>query len=231
MIVGFDIISDLNLTGQDEFNWDSKPTSLFCLIPGNISSDLSVVYKTLMHLRKLYQGVFFIDGSLENGDPNNSDIRAREISRICQNIPNVVYLHTNVAVVDGVGLIGINGWEESSTINTDMDIFHVKANRYDDIMYLENTIERLQLHVDVKKIIILSNSIPTKELYFGEQGKNYDDLFPTNVLHNDTEGKVVKWAFGTSDKMADTEINGVKFVNNPKHNKNPYYPKRIEIEV
>lgn len=231
MNVGFDIISDLNLTGQDEFNWDSKPTSLFCLIPGNISSDLVIVYKTLMHLRKLYQGVFFIDGSLENGDPNASDIRIKEIARICQNIPNVVYLHNNVAIVDGVALVGINGWEESANIVTDMDIFHVKANRYDDIMYLENTIERLQLHVDVKKIVVLSNSVPTKELYFGQQERNLDDFFPTNVLHNDTEDKVVKWVFGTSDKMVDTVINGVKYVNNPKHNKNPFYPKRVEIEV
>lgn len=232
MNVGFDIISDLNLTGQDEFNWDSKPTSLFCLIPGNISAELSVLYKALMHLRKLYQGVFFIDGSLENNDPNFSDNRVKEIARICQNIPNVVYLHSNVAIVDGVGLVGINGWEERSTINTDMDIFQVKANKYDDIMYLENTIERLQLHVDVKKIIILSNSVPTKELYFNQRTENYDDLFPANILQGtDTEGKVVKWVFGTSDKMVDTEINGVKFVNNPQHNKNPYYPKRIDIEV
>jgi predicted phosphohydrolase len=231
MNVGFDIISDLYLTGLDEFNWDSKPTSLFCLIPGNITSDLNILYKTLMHLRKLYQGVFFIDGSLENGDHNNSDIRVKEIARVCQNIPNVVYLHANVAIVDGVALIGINGWEESSTINTDVDIFHVKANRYDDIMYLENTIERLQLHVDIKKIIVLSNSIPTKELYFSEDGKNYNELFPANTLHNDSEGKIVKWVFGSSDKMVDTEINGVKFVNNTKHDKNPYYPKRIEVEV
>lgn len=231
MNVGFDIISDLNLTGQDEFNWDSKPTSLFCLIPGNISSDLVIVYKTLMHLRKLYQGVFFVDGTLENGDPNASDIRIKEIARICQNIPNVVYLHNNVAVVDGVALVGINGWEQRNPSSTNVDIFNTIANRYDDIMYLENTIERLQLHVDVKKIVVLSNSIPTKELYFGQQVNNHDELYPANILHTDTEGKVIKWVLGTSDKIVDTVINGVKFVNNPKHDNNPYYPKRIEIEI
>lgn len=184
-----------------------------------------------MHLKNHYQGVFFIDGSLENSNVSNSETRVKEIARICNNLQNVVYLHANVVIADGVALIGINGWEESSYMNTSMDTFHVKVNRYDDIMYLEKTLERLQLHVDVKKILILSNSVPTKELYYNEQGVQYDELFPANVLHNDTEGKVVQWVFGTSDKMVDTVINGVKFVNNPKHTKSPYYPKRIEIEI
>jgi hypothetical protein len=229
MNIGFDIISDLYLTGQEDFNWESKPTSLFCLIPGNISSDLSVVYKTLMHLKKYYQGVFFIDGSLENPDVNLADTRIKELSKICNNIPNVVYLHTNVVIVDGVALVGINGWEESSYVNTSMDVFQMKANRYDDIMYLEKTLDRLQLHVEVNKIIILSNSVPTKELYFGEEGVQYNEMFLANALDRDTETKVVKWVFGSSDKMVDTVINGVKFVNNPKYTKDPYYPKRIEI--
>lgn len=182
-----------------------------------------------MHLKKYYQGVFFIDGSLENPDVNLADTRIKELSKICNNIPNVVYLHTNVVIVDGVALVGINGWEESSYVNTSMDVFQMKANRYDDIMYLEKTLDRLQLHVEVNKIIILSNSVPTKELYFGEEGVQYNEMFLANALDRDTETKVVKWVFGSSDKMVDTVINGVKFVNNPKYTKDPYYPKRIEI--
>lgn len=231
MKVGFDIISDLNLTGQEDFNWEGMPTSLFCLIPGNISSDLSVLHKTLKHLKKIYQGVFFIDGFLENSDVNFRDNRVKEISKICGSLTNVVYLHTNVVIVDGVALVGINGWEENPTINTDMDIFQNKANRYDDIMYLEKTIERLQLHVDVKQIIIMSNCVPARELYFGENIQRYDELFPTNALDTDTEQKITKWVYGTSDKMVDTMLHGVNFVNNPKHDKNPYYPKRVEIVV
>jgi hypothetical protein len=229
MNIGFDIISDLYLTGKEDFNWESKPTSLFCLIPGNISSDLTVVYKTLMHLKKYYQGVFFIDGTLENPDINFAETRIKEISKICNNIPNVVYLHANVVIVDGIALVGINGWEESSYTNTSMDVFQIKANRYDDILYLEKTLERLQLHIEVNKIIILSNSVPSKDLYFSEEGVQYNEMFPTSALDRDTESKVVKWVFGSSDKMVDTVLNGVKFVNNPKYDKDPYYPKRIEI--
>lgn len=231
MSIAFDIISDLNLTGQEEFNWDSKPTSLFCLVPGNISSDLSVLQKTLKHLSRFYQGIFFIDGSLENPDVNLRENRIKEIMKICSGLHNVVYLHANVVIVDGVALVGINGWEENLVINTNMDIFETKANRYEDIYYLEKTLERLQLHVDVKKIVVISNSIPSRELYFGQENPHLDEMFPVNVIFADTERKITRWVYGSSNKLVDTAVNGVNFVNNPKHDREPYYPKRIEVEI
>lgn len=231
MNVGFDIISDLNLTGTEIFDWEGKPTSLFCLIPGNISSDITVVRKTLLHLRNFYQGVFFIDGYLENSDVIMKEERISELEQMCSMIKNVVYLHNSVAIVDGVALVGINGWgEDTNTFNT-LNMLHSKANRYEDIMYLEKTIERLQLHKDVSRIVILSNCIPAPELYYGESYLHHDNLFPSNVLYTDTEDKIAKWVYGTTDKMVDTVIHGVNYVNNPKHDKNPYYPKRIDIEV
>lgn len=230
MNIGFDIISDLNITGHDEFDWAGKPTSLYCIVAGNVSSDMLTLLKVIKNLSKYYQGVFFIDGTLENPDIHFRDSRVKELTKICNAIPNVVYLHTNVVVVEGVALVGINGWEEAASVNSELDIFQAKANRYDDITYLERTLERLQLHVDVKKIIVISNCIPSKELYFGSY-KGYDELFPANTLYTDTEEKISKWVFGTGDKMVDTEFYGVKFVNNPKHEKNPYYPKRIDFEI
>lgn len=230
MNAAFDIVSDLYLTGQEQFNWEGNPTSLFCLVPGNVSSDLTVLQKTLEHLSRYYQGVFFIDGSLENPDINFRDQRVKELMKICSRLQNVVYLHANVVIVDGIALVGINGWEEGAMINATTDIFQTKANRYEDIYYLEKTLERLQLHVDVRKIIVISNSVPAKELYFGQENPFIDDLFPVNVLYKDTENKISKWVYGTSNKMADTIVHGVNFVNNPKHDRKPYYPKRIEIE-
>jgi hypothetical protein len=121
-----------------------------------VSADITVLYKILKHLSLHYKGVFFIDGSLENPDPHFSEIRIKDLSKLNDRFNNVVYLHNNVVIVDGIALIGINGWEEKSTLNTSMDLFQIKANRYDDIMYLEKTVERLQLHVDVKKIVIVN---------------------------------------------------------------------------
>lgn len=230
MIIGFDVISDLHLT-DDTLSWEGKPTSLFCLIAGNVSESLEILHSTLKNLSKVYQGVFFIEGSLESNDVNFKDKRVQEIFKICTSIPNVVYLHNNVVVVDGVALVGINGWDEKSVIMSDADKFQARCNKYEDIIYLEKTVERLQLHVDVKKIIIISSTVPALELYYGEIDGITDDMFASNVLGTDTEDKIDTWVFGSTNKMVDAVLNGIRYINNPKFDKNPYYPKRIEVEI
>ena len=50
--IGFDLISDLNLSPEDSFNWEGKATSLYCIIAGNISEDLRTIKQTLSHLSK-----------------------------------------------------------------------------------------------------------------------------------------------------------------------------------
>ena len=55
--IGFDVISDLNLSAEDSFNWEGKATSLYCIVAGNVSSDLRTVLQTLTHVGRFYQGV------------------------------------------------------------------------------------------------------------------------------------------------------------------------------
>ena len=96
MTIGFDLISDLNLTSENGFSWENKATSLYCLIAGNISNDLSVVAKVISHLSNFYQGVFYTPGSLEYEGVEDYDSRTKEIIRICQRIRNVAVLHQHV---------------------------------------------------------------------------------------------------------------------------------------
>jgi predicted phosphohydrolase len=163
MIFGFDIISDLNLKENDTFDWEGKPTSLYCILAGNISNDLHVLYKTVKHLSKLYQGVFYIDGYTENYQIEDRDRVIDEISKMFVGLKNTVYLHNNVVVVEGVALVGVNGWYGNYVTNPEENL-KLKINRYDDLAYLQKTIEKLQLHIDVKQIIIISNSIPSVDI-------------------------------------------------------------------
>ena len=231
MIFGFDVISDLYLNPGEEFDWTGKPTSLFCLIPGNISSDLPTIHRVLAHLSTLYHGIFYIDGSLENHDIYNRDMRIKELHKVCGNFKNVIYLHNNVVVVDGVAFVGINGWYKNYLDNTITDDFQAKCYRYEDIGYLEKSLEKLQLHNDVKKIVILSSCVPFRELYYGECDLNDEEIYPGYVLYKDTEHKVTKWVYGTYNKLVDTTLNNINYLNNTKFDRNPYYAKRIEISI
>jgi hypothetical protein len=83
-IIGFDLISDLNLSPEDSFNWEGKATSLYCIIAGNISEDLRTIKQTLLHLSKFYQGIFYTLGSLEYHHTIDVHKRTEEIHKICK---------------------------------------------------------------------------------------------------------------------------------------------------
>lgn len=229
MNISFDIISDLNLTADDKFIWEDKVTSLFCIIAGNLSHDIKVVQKTLTYLSTLYQGIFYIDGALENDDLELRNEVVSELHKICKSINNTVYLHSNIIIFNGVAIVGINGWYGNHHEYTLADNFAIESMRREDLVYLYNTIKKLQIHVDVKNIIVVSNSVPDKQLYFHEMDGFIDDISPSIALKPDTEKKVSTWVFGTYDKPVDTVIGNVNYVSNPKNENETYWAKRITV--
>ena len=148
---------------------------------------------------------------------------------ICKQFKNVVYLHDNVVVLEGVALVGVNGWYGTYNPDNTMSEIELMVAGYEDISYLLGTINKLQLHVDVKKIIVVSSSVPSDKLYYGQVPNTYNNIMLNGCLEKDTEHKVSHWIFGSSEKIVDTMENDINYVNNPKFDRNPYYPKRIEI--
>jgi hypothetical protein len=84
----------------------------------------------------------------------------------------------------------------------------------------------------VKKIIIVTHSAPSPELFFGEEPNNILEYFALNqALLSDTENKVSNWVYGSYDKNVDTTIDNINYINNSSFGKDPYWPKRIDIEI
>lgn len=230
MKIGFDLISDLNLSPDDSFNWENKATSLYCVIAGNISSDLRTVTQTLNHLAKFYQGVFYTPGSLEFQGVENYDTRVKEISRFCKKIRNVALLHHHVVIIDGVAILGCPGRYGGEETYQFEEVHGI--SRFEDLVYLKNSIEKLQKHLDVKKIMLLTNAVPSQDLYFGEHPKDLSTIPELNmVLVADLESKISHWAYGSYGKIVDTTKNDINYVCNPYYNRKPYWAKRIDVEV
>ena len=215
MNIGFDVISDLNLLPEETFNWENKATSLYCIVAGNISDNLRTIYQTLVHLSRFYQGIFYIPGTLEYKDVEDMAERTAKLSSMCRHVAKTAILYHNVAIIDGVAIIGATG-QYNTTTNTDLKTTaELEFLGYEDITYLKNSIEKLQRHVDVKRIIIVTNSVPGIELYFGEEPGFIKNQLPLNlVLGSDTEKKVVSWIYGTYEKIVDTNFNGINYINN-----------------
>jgi len=231
--IGFDIITDLNLSPEDSFNWEGKATSLYCLVSGNVSSDLRTVLQTLAHLSRFYHGVFYVPGPLEYMTSPDIEERTDELSAIVDQIPKVVMLHQSVVIIDGVAILGVNGWN-NAVMSDSLNVSEMEYNsaRLQDMSYLHQSIKKLQKHLDVKKIIVMTNAIPDGDLYFGEAPEISNNQIPLNVvLTSDTENKVRYWVFGNYEKITDTYLKDINYINNPYIRKTPYWPKRLTISV
>jgi hypothetical protein len=232
MEIGFDVISDLYLNPDDSFNWEGKATSLYCIIAGNISSDLRTIFQTLSHLSKFYQGIFYTLGPLEYKNSKSKKLRTVEITDIVQPLRNVAILHHHVVIIDGIAVLGANGWEGTSKDIGTVLVNDRDENKYEDISYLSKSVERLQRHLDVKKILLITNAVPKNELYFGEIPEYVDEQINLDYcLNNDTEFKISNWVFGSYKKPVDTTIDGVNYINNPYFHQRPYWAKRLSISI
>jgi hypothetical protein len=230
MKIGFDVISDLNLGPTEQFDWEGKATSLYCIIAGNISNDLRTIHQILLHLSHFYQGVFYTAGSLEYEGVANITVRTNELVTISKSIRNVAYLHNHVVIIDGIAIVGTNGWFHNEYAYPLLSPVHIENERYEDIGYLGNSIEKLQLHLDVTKILIVSHSAPGHELLFGEEPDDIYSIPPLKLsLIKDSEGKVTHWVYGQYNKSVDIVLDGINYINNSYYKRNPYWAKRIEI--
>lgn len=230
--IGFDILSELRLEPEESFNWENKASSLYCLVSGNVSAYPRTVVQTLSHLTNHYQGVFYVPGNLEYQlTPFGEKHRTDELQEITSNIPGVIMLYKNVVIADGVAVIGINGWSDGGYENTKEELCRTQS-RLEDTIYLRQSIQRLQKHLDVKKIIVMSNGVPMPDLYYGEQPEIVEHQVPLNVvLESDTEKKVTNWVFGSYNKGVDVTINNINYINNPYIRKSPYWAKRINLKA
>lgn len=233
MEIGFDVISDLYLSPEESFNWEGKATSLYCIVAGNVSSDLRTVFQTLAHLSKFYQGVFYTTGTLEYDGVKDFNVRTQEIQSLCKRIPNVALLYHHVVIIDGVAVLGANGWAPPEEFHDEVLMDDIRKSRLEDIAYLNRSIEKLQKHLDVKKIFLVTNAVPKLELYFGEEPRDIENqqLHLDYCLGSDTEMKISHWVYGTYNKTVDTTLHGVNYINNSYFKRRPYWAKRITVNL
>jgi hypothetical protein len=263
MTFAFDLISDLHVETWDSFDWTYQPTSPYCVVAGDVCRDREVLIRTLTHLGECYRGgVFYIDGNDEHRySQDDLGQSFQDLEADIQNIPNVVYLHNNVVIINGVAIIATNGWwsydfdptvdyEQSLQWYIDDSGNNASSARgivgiaYHDAAYMANAVKRMQTHPDVRKIVLVTHTLPDPDLI-------YHDLDLTNTcrfncmgnshmrvaLEEDTEHKIHTWCFGHYHLAEDRVQHGVRYVSNPRGRGNTawstpvYFPKRIEVAI
>lgn len=262
MQFSFDLISDLHVETWPAFDWTNQATSPYCVVIGDVARDRKILVDTLRHLGRCYQGVFYIDGNDEHKNYwGNLGQSYRDMAAYVDKIKNVVFMQDNVVIVNGVALLAANGWW-SFDFDANIDVEQTHAwfeNRYgvdnvtsiavtslaiNDAAYMANSVKKLQTHKDVKKIVMITHTVPAPWLVthdidladhyrFNCTGNPHMQL----VLDHDTEHKISHWCFGHYHRPVDRDFADIRWVNNCRGRgdtpwkQEVYYPKRITVEV
>jgi predicted phosphodiesterase len=264
MKIHFDLISDLHVdTWDEEFSWEGKATSLYAVVAGDISRDRSQLRPVLEEISKHYVMTMFVDGNDEHRwTLDNLAESYKTLKKELAGIPNFIWLQDDSLVIDNIGFIGTNGWtsfdfaEDNSYLENKkwmeqtykISMFagqQIEAMAMQDAGFLVKTVEKLQRHPDVKKIVVVTHFVPNVNLI------NHDiqlvnqpsrlnttgNSFLSRCLEEDHEQKIDTWCFGHYHSDVDRVLNGVRYVNNCRGRggtnwcKPVYYPKRIEVGV
>lgn len=215
-MVTFDVISNLNLTKSEKFSWKDKSSGIYCIIAGNISNDMQIVFTVLDTLSSHYESIFYVPGTLEYETAIDINDRTEELQAICKYMNNVTMLRGNIATLAGIAVIGINGWIRISSDVYDYPNVQRLVDRDDEFNYLCKTVEKLQIHKDIRKIIIVISSVPNNELFFGTEEISGDYLDFTECRNFDTEKKVSHWVFGHHETTVDIILDNIHFINGSK---------------
>jgi len=263
MKIHFDLISDLHVdTWDEQFSWEGKATSPYAVVAGDISRVRSELRPILKEISRPYLMTMFVDGNDEHRwTLDNLGDSYKTLKQDIGDIENFIWLQDDSLVIDNVAFIGTNGWtsfdfaEDKSYLENQRWMQEtykismlagqqIEAMAMSDAGFLCRTVEKLQRHPDVKKIVMVSHFVPNIELV------NHDiqlvkqpsrlnttgNSFLLRCLEEDHEKKVNTWCFGHYHSDVDTVLNGVRFVNNCRGrggtdwSKPVYYPKRIEVE-
>jgi predicted phosphodiesterase len=262
MSLAFDLISDLHIeTWPTEFDWTYQATSPVCVVAGDVTRDPDTLIRTLRHLGKCYQAVFYVDGNDEHYTQlENLSLSYSTITKQLRRIPNVVYLQDNVVIVDGVAILGTNGWW-GFDFDLGIDAHQSAAwaqERYNiseaatksiarmsttDATYMVSSVAKLQTHKDVQKIVMVTHTVPDPSLIAHDIELEGTMRFNTmgnrlmaQALAADTENKLHTWCFGHYHGSVDQVRCGIRFVNNCRgrgdtpYAKAVYYPQRIVVD-
>jgi hypothetical protein len=260
MTIAFDLISDLHVDTWPDFDWTYQATSEICVVAGDVARDHELLKKTLTHLGSQYKAVFYIDGNDEHRDGlEHLGKSYAKMKKLIKNIPNVVFMQDHVVVINGVAFVATNCWwsydyDSRYSIDeakagfenhyniTDIASTNVQQAAINDARYLETSISKLQTYSDVKKIVVISHTVPVGDLIKHDRDLTSSYRINTSInsmiswaLDSDTEGKTAVWCFGHYHSPVNETIGSVQYVCNPRGrsntpwHRNPYYPVRIEV--
>ena len=245
--MNFDLVSDLHIdswSDSEQIPWVGLPTSLICVVAGDVSSNPDFTLLELTRLSVVYRHVIFIDGNNEHRSNNYSSVVPTQQylhAQISRHFTNVTYLYDKVAIVNNVAFIGANGWWTYNYGEPDYSVGHCQidfetaAGVYpgtterilniaeEDAEFLCFNVNKLQYQNNIDDIVLVTHTVPNREIINSNWNlKNtyhqgtVGNTYMETILDYDYQGKIKTWCFGHAHDAYDKTINNVRYVSNPR---------------
>lgn len=249
--------NNTNLDKDYIFNFEEQQIkSDYLIIAGDISDKLDDTIDFLNYSLKYYKKILFVDGNHEHFEKfpklyNNNYIKKKIKNK------KIIYLRSKSFIIDDIAFIGCNGWfnynnKDKNIINkmiesTYFDRFNINnklkikliqniiTKSKNDFLYLNNEIKKYDLNNKIKKIVIITHTIPNTnfgfENKFDKLNNNYITQFNTNFYNLYNSKKIVNWIFGHVHGYHNVIINNIHYICNPRGNPKDYNRKTYKKEV
>jgi len=239
--LSFDLISDLYVDNwSHSTDWSAEPTSLLAVVAGDISTDLDRTVHELGSISKYYRQVMFIDGDLEHADDYESVQSNRAyLAKKLAKIQNITYMHEQVLIVNHVAFVAANLWWNPSTDsyihdNDWMQDMRMMTLHHEDLDYLRYTVHRMQESPDVTNVVVVSHTVPSRELLLAPTVENLATDASEYVEAEDTKHKISTWCFGHWNRPIKVKVDHCEYVSNPKGKPETssglqYHPLRVLV--
>ena len=241
-LFAFDLISDLYLKEWPSVDWSNQPTSLIAVVAGDLSSDLDHTVYELKKISKHYCQVMYIDGDLEHqGQLSDVDETRSYLAQCLSNTKNITYMHKHVLIINQVAFIAANLWwspEDSTTTSINdsgwLEQMQMLTLHHEDLNYLRYTMRRIQDCQDVQKCVLVSHTVPNRELLLGSANQNLFSDASDWVGIEDRTHTISTWCFGHWNRQVNTTVNDCQYVSNPKGKPSEslgfqYHPMRVLV--
>lgn len=249
----FDLISDLNIEQWNTpISWQGLGTSLVAVVAGNVSHDFNRSYQTILEISKHYRHVLYVDGFNEHNNNEKINQNRERLREKFSKYRNISYLYRNPIILDQVAFIGCNGWRSfdfCDPIFTKQECFHTLQDHgweqdlmfeqwemaMEDAHYISTKISQYESDSSIKKIVIVTNSIPRKDLIPLASYNITNSILGSSFLQEVSESnfsKLTHWVFGNFPYRVERVINNVKYISSPRGKPNSinfYYPELIKL--
>jgi predicted phosphodiesterase len=219
------------------------------VLAGDIGYPYSGIYREfLIDMNKKFKRVYLITGNHEYyncGKNMNASMEEidEEIIRIIKNnnLNNICYLDNSYDDYEGYRFVGLTLWSKINNslylINDFTKINEMNVELYNDLHEIGcEFLDYITKEVSSKPIIIITHHIPSYNLidpvFRTEEYNKYNQCFASNCEKYFRE-PIKVWIYGHTHRNRETEINGIKFLCNPKgypsENKNIILNKIVDV--